>query len=179
VTGKRLGFTLLEVILVITILLVIAAISVPAFDSWFESHRLRQGVDMVHTHWVKCRTRAMNEGRPYRFVLLDPNHYRVEPFSFDYVEGQPGYLVEQQLPEGIEFVGWQEVVPGYGEGSFTSPCMGEYILFAPDGTARFVDAYGIEWPITQLHLKDRRNRETCLQLRGLTGVVTVYYVDRE
>jgi len=178
--GRR-AFTLLEILLVLTLIALVAAVSWPSFQAWFEGQRLRQGVDNVRTLWVKGRTRAMEEGRPYRFVWQE-TQYRLAPDSladwpdlsnsaFPPAPAGPGYapglVVEDVLPEGVRFL-TRDGSPMPMEGS------PEMILFWSDGTAKVVDRYGKEWPETQVLLADRRGQVRALHLRGLTGVVTVF-----
>src|SRR5712691_3015342 len=53
------GFTLLEILLVITLIILVAALSWPNFEAWFQDHRLKQGVEDVREEWTKAHTLAM------------------------------------------------------------------------------------------------------------------------
>jgi prepilin-type N-terminal cleavage/methylation domain-containing protein len=172
---KRRGFTLLEISLVLAVIALIAFVSYPSFEAWFQSQKLGEGVDKVRTHWIKARTQAMEEGQPYRFAW-EPNSgvYRIAP---DDLENWPdlsgaangphlgstgigaGAMVEASLPEGVHFL----VTGGAGDA----------IIFQPNGTAKILAIDGSERPETEVVFVDRRNQMRALRIRGLTGVVTV------
>ena len=76
----RQAFTLLELVLVMTILVMLAAISYPSIDAMYGSYRVQAATDQVRAAWAEARTHAANEGRPYRFSIV-PNkrNFRVAP----------------------------------------------------------------------------------------------------
>jgi prepilin-type N-terminal cleavage/methylation domain-containing protein len=183
---RRSGFTLLELLLVLAVLILVAALSLPSLEAWYQGHRLQQGLDQVREHWIKGRTQAMEEGRPYRFgYTLNGGVYRLAP---DYVEnwpefegvaagplesavGQPeGLIVEDQLPQGVVFYDWEGSQPGLGQGN--SAWSRDSIVFWPDGTARLAGADGQERSQTFVIIRDRTGRAKQLHLRALTGVVS-------
>jgi prepilin-type N-terminal cleavage/methylation domain-containing protein len=185
--GRRGGFTLLELLLVLAVLVIVAAISWPALESWFQGHHLQQGVDTVREHWIRARTLAMEEGRPYRFgCVFNSGVYRLAP---DYYENWPefeavaagpqesslnqpeGTIIEDQLPEGVIFHDWEGLQPGIGLNS--SAWSNECIVFWPDGTARLVGADGLERTETMIVLRDGSGHMRGLHLRAITGVVSV------
>jgi type II secretory pathway pseudopilin PulG len=153
------AFTLLELVLVVTVLVVAAAASWPVLHGWIQSHRLRQGVDNVRTLCARGRAQALKEGRPYRFAwTVGANRYRVAP------DGLPNVMAEETLPDGVQFLA------GSGNGSSAS------VLFWPDGTAKILAADGTERPEVEIVLADRQGQARALRLRALTGTTTVVNV---
>jgi prepilin-type N-terminal cleavage/methylation domain-containing protein len=176
----RRGFTLLELILVMTILVILAAISFPSIESMYGYYRLQGAADALRSSWADARTRAMEEGRPYRFsVVMGMGNYRVAPDSADYWAGDPPApadannppLVQSDaLPKGIRFrradspseAGSSDTVlpaDSVGSNQWTS-----LAVFLPDGTARDDVAVVLE---------AGGARPLMVRLRGLTGGVSV------
>ena len=63
----RPGFTLLEVLLVLAIVAIAAALTWPALEKPLANRRLRSAADEVRTEWCQARTEAMRSGRTYAF----------------------------------------------------------------------------------------------------------------
>ena len=184
----RAGFTLLEVTLVLAVIALIAFASYPAFDAWFQSQKLGEGVDKVRTIWIKARIQAMEEGQPYRFAWeLNSGRFKLAP---DDLENWPdlagaangphlsttgtglGLNLESALPNGVQFVPG----PGGGTGGGWAP---EALIFLSNGTAQILAADGTEKPETQVIVADRAGQMRALKVRGLTGVVTMEAVGRQ
>jgi prepilin-type N-terminal cleavage/methylation domain-containing protein len=189
---RRPGFTLLELLLVLAVVLLVVAISWPSLESWFQAHRLQQGVDLVREHWIMGRTLAMKEGRPYRFgFVLNGTAFRLAP---DEIESWPelsgmsngprqsgfgmpeGTVVEEELPNGVIFWDWENAQSGLGEGS--GGWSQEAIVFWPDGQARLASADGQEKTETIVLLRDRAGRAKGLHVRAITGVVSEHRVEQ-
>src|SRR5262245_60959939 len=112
---RRSAFTILEITLVLTILIVVAALTIPALKELYAEIPLNAAVDMVRAHWAEARSHAILEGRPYRFaVIWHTGEFRVAPESTEFwadAEGdnepadndaQP-LEIEKTLPDGVEF----------------------------------------------------------------------------
>ena len=62
------------------VILVAAAISIPAIDAMMSDGRLKGARDMVQARWADIRGRAMQEGRPYKFsVMYGTGKFKIEP----------------------------------------------------------------------------------------------------
>jgi len=60
--SHRIGFTLIEVILVLTILVAIAALGIPMMRGTLAQQRLKSAADQMRGEWIDTRVRAMEEG---------------------------------------------------------------------------------------------------------------------
>ena len=60
---RQIGFTLVEVILVLTILLAIAALGVPALRGTLAMQQLKSSADQIRGEWLETRVQAMEDGQ--------------------------------------------------------------------------------------------------------------------
>lgn len=190
------GYTLLEMLLVVTLLLVILGVVYPAFRQLFGAHKLKEQTEQVRAKFAGTRVRAIDSNVMYQF-LYEPGgrRYLVIPFEHDAVDpastGQAltpqaaaaRYVFSGQLPDGFEFrpidlsepLGGtlpQEIlatIPGSLE--LTNVRWSLPILFYPDGTAA-------DYEFEVYDDKSPRHYMT-LTLRGLTGTVSVSDVRQE
>jgi prepilin-type N-terminal cleavage/methylation domain-containing protein len=183
---RRRAYTLMEVLLVMGVMVMLAAIGYPAIDSFYVGVRVEASSDAVRAAWSEAQAHAVNEGRPYRFsVVPGKGNYRVAPDSADYWAGStpeaddpenPPLVLEKSLPRGLIFtVNGEAPFDGNGETSLPDDgvASGQWstmAVFLPDGTARD-DA--------DVTLRLDGARPITLHLRSLTGVVTVQRADDE
>lgn len=177
---RRRGYTLLEVVIVCAIMVLLATISYPSLRGMYPYHKLQGGVDSVRAAWAHARSRAIEEGRPYRFSVDDQgSHFRIAPDREDYwsggtaPEGDPngqGLILEQSLPAGVH-MGVNGAAPVLtddgGSTKSTGPSSGNWVttaIFLPDGTAK---------QDVRIVMQIKGTRANQLYLRGLTGTVTV------
>lgn len=74
------GFTLIEIVLVIAIMLALASASVPLLTGTLEIQRLRSAADTVRAEWTEARIRAMEDGQIQCFrCRLGANEILVDP----------------------------------------------------------------------------------------------------
>ncbi|MBQ9812844.1 MAG: hypothetical protein IJM54_05975 [Thermoguttaceae bacterium] len=81
VRAKRSGVTLLELLVVASVMLTLAAVSVPAIKPMMESQQTSNAASAVSTYLNRARARAMTTGRPCGVTF--------EFFEGTYVEGDP------------------------------------------------------------------------------------------
>jgi prepilin-type N-terminal cleavage/methylation domain-containing protein len=185
VHANRQGFTLFELLLVMAVIVVLAAVSYPSLDAMYGNFKVTAATDTVRGIWAEGRAHAMNEGRLYRFsVVPGKGNYRLAPDSADYWVGDsnpaeapdpanPPLVVEAALPKGVAFTlgkgdqrptgspGGDTVLP---EGKVDPSAWSAVATFLPDGTTR---------EDVDLVFQARGAQPVSLKLRGLTGVVTV------
>jgi len=76
---KKQGFTLLEVMLVLAILVVIASLSVRFTAALLANYRIRQSSEDIRAEWTRLRIKAMEDGHIYCFRFSYGNdEYRVD-----------------------------------------------------------------------------------------------------
>lgn len=164
---RRRGLTLMELVLVMAIIVLLAAMAFPSAEALYASVQVEAGVDSVRAAWSEAMSHAVEEGRTYRFSLVPgKDKFRVAPDTADHWEGDgmgagpadasdtPPFVLEGTLPRHVTFRA-DEVA---GDGYVTTA------VFLPDGTAQ-ADA--------EVTLVSEGSRPATLRLRGLTGVVSV------
>ncbi|MCI0332372.1 MAG: prepilin-type N-terminal cleavage/methylation domain-containing protein [Planctomycetes bacterium] len=185
----RRGLTLVELVLVLALLVVISAISVPLLEGSFSRAALHSGGDLLRGAWATARLAAMQSGATHVF-RFEPNGSRFQivalnalgaPEASDLApidpEAEPPAtefvrLSENRLPDGIIFTGGNisssaqvlATLPSAAEGPWSQP-----ILFHPNGTTS--DA--------SVLLANSRQAMIRVTLRGLTGISQTAEVESE
>jgi type II secretory pathway pseudopilin PulG len=168
----------MELLLVLAILVVVAAISFPSIEGMYVHIRTKAAADAVRSAWASARAHAMNEAQPYRFAVL-PGHgnYRVAPDGQNYWNGEdpepqdpnnPPLVLKGSLPQGYRFsTGDASEAPtgdsALADDAVTPDMWSRQVTFMPDGTALEDVAVTIE---------SQGSKPVTLYLRGLTGSVT-------
>lgn len=187
------AFTLIEVLLTLSLMVVLASLSWPSLARPMANQALRSAADGVRTSWAKARVAAMSTGRTYVFRAPEADHYLVEchvapeaaaEMSEAEVAGVQGgseldsgpqLAEEHRLPDRVCFVGGQTVVDARDQAaamsSNSSPDAAltqvDPIFFYPDGTTS----------TARVQLQNEYGRMMELSLRGLTGVATVSAIE--
>ncbi|MGE0761077.1 MAG: Tfp pilus assembly protein FimT/FimU [Pirellulaceae bacterium] len=183
----RRGFTLLELLLVMAIVVAVTTLAIPLMSGPLENYRLRLAADQVRASWVRARAMAMEKGQTYAFDYMPwTGDYQVQPWltGNDYLETDElvsmGITAEgeslaaampakqETLPEKTFFVGSETAMDMRAETLASSTpdqlaAQPTYIYFYPDGTTS----------TARLIVANQRQRQVAISLRGLTGVVTV------
>lgn len=180
--------TLVEILLVLSLLVLLASITWPALDRPIANHRLRKAADAVRVEWARARVKAMSTGatQVFRFAP-DSDRYAIESQAGPEYVGDSDdafaeqgagsesacvlKLTERTLPEHITFVAGETAEDTRGqmladdtqELSATESGWSDPIAFYPDGTTS----------TATLVLKNEHDRTIELYLRGVTGVASV------
>lgn len=174
----RRGYTLLELALVMALLVLLAGLAYPSLKSWYPYFKMNAAVDAVQTAWVQARTRAIDDGRPYRVAIVPgAGHFRIAPDAPEFWSGEgPGsdrdaFVLADSLPEDVRFVlgpddgGAPAGGLGQGVAQEVSPDAWQRVVdFLPDGTAS---------EDVEVVLRLEGTRAMKLRLRALTGSITV------
>lgn len=179
------GFTLLELIMVVAILVLVAALSIPAVSRSFTSQRLNKAADQVRTQMNRARIQSMKTGEVHAFFYeLGGETFRMAEFNEqiqNIIDGGSSRREQvpqsnvnfgrDRLPRDVRFVGHS-----VSEDARASQTMSEVsadtgqllpILFYPDGSSQ--DA--------TLYLQNVKGDTLSVNLRGLTGAASVRPVE--
>jgi prepilin-type N-terminal cleavage/methylation domain-containing protein len=164
------GYTLLELLLVLGILLILAGIAFPGVMRMYGRHQFQTVVENVRDHLAASRLRAIDSGLVYQFSYT-ANGQRFSVTPFEATEGNSLPTLEGTLPESFRFESTDNDQTSSTPQSITGASTADgstmsdeiIILFVPDGSA--TDA--------TLDIVDEENRFVRLSVRGLTGAVTV------
>lgn len=175
------GFTLFEVLLVLTIMTLIVGLAWPSLSRLYAHHHLRQAADLLGVRMSAGRVHSVESGLVYQF-RYEPGGRRFLLVPFDHEEidesatgAQRARRVAGMLPATCRFEGggmsldkgtsipdeWFSGMPNAADymGALWSPP----VLFHPDGTATNFEVAVV----------GNKKEQVLLTLRGLTGGVTV------
>src|SRR5262245_14102626 len=150
---RREGYTLLELLLVMAIIVIMMAIAIPSLAPLFAEFRMDAAADTAKAGLNTARSQAVEEGQSYAFAIIPgKGNYRVAPDSPGYWSGtgnpqmdegeQRSLVVQDHLPKGVIFTdspdaarpdeGEQTVL---GDDEIGSTQWKKVAVFLPDGTA--------------------------------------------
>lgn len=76
ISGKK-GFTILELMIVITVMGILAAIAVPNFQTFMAQRRLNGAARMVMSDMMSARMQAVTHNNNFQVFFLDANRYQI------------------------------------------------------------------------------------------------------
>jgi prepilin-type N-terminal cleavage/methylation domain-containing protein len=174
----RRGFTLLEVLLVVAVMVILGAMAYPSIEAMYGDIRLSAAADQIRARWADARTKAIEEGRAYRFAVQEDGRFRIAPDAADFWSGggnsgnssgdgtdpdtdpdTPPLVAEESLPKGIVFGDETNNSDGTDSGPWTT-----IVRFLPTGAA------SADRTIT---LQATGYRSVQLKVRALTGAVSM------
>ena len=68
-TGVQAGLTLIELMVVVSVLGILTALAMPNYRIWIENTRIRNAAESIQTGLQKARLEAIKHNAPVRFVL--------------------------------------------------------------------------------------------------------------
>jgi prepilin-type N-terminal cleavage/methylation domain-containing protein len=71
---KNSGFTLIELMIVIVVLVVLAAVSVPIFLSWLPEYRLRSAADDLYAHLQHAKMQAIRNNSNWAVQFVESSN---------------------------------------------------------------------------------------------------------
>lgn len=124
-TPRDRGFTLLEMVLVLFILLVIAGIAMPATAGLAAQERLKSGARTLQDYAASARRLAVSEGRSYEIIL------KGDGLVLERVPA--GEATKEDVAASVKLPGsLRYTVRHWGKNAFSPPA-GESWIFRPDG----------------------------------------------
>lgn len=166
---NRHAFTLMELVLVLAIIVIAAAISVPVLGTLLADTRITASGDAVRGKLAETRARAIEDGVAWRFAFL-PNTgvYQLAPEDSSDWDNPSSELIEKadllrdSLPKDVVFSLTHEGILGQQQALPAGDTWETIAVFLPDGSARD-DA--------TVHFGKPGLAPMRVQVRGLTGTV--------
>ena len=184
-TQNRTALTLMELLIVVAILSLVAAMAVPLVQRSFESQRVNKAAVLVRAAMNKARVKAMRSGEVYGFYYFpDSRQYRVAPFNSDTFEslksrrrdevvvdsGENFDFGDDRLPQGIVFMDGEVLKDARSEDAIEDSSVSTRdvtpILFYPDGSSQSAKV-----------LVRSEDEYTEIHLRGMTGTSRIVPID--
>ena len=156
---ERRGLTLFELTITMAVLLGVAALTFPLARHLMADTRVTAASDMVRARWADTRVRALNEGRPYVFeVMQNSGKFKVRP-----ADNGDGHVYEGELPQNILFQ-----FGNTGSSNSPSDSYTPVVTFQADGSAET----GTDDDPMVTFGDPEGGRQVALRLRRSTGTVT-------
>jgi hypothetical protein len=143
---RRSGYTMFEIVLVMGILVLIGAVCVPLMKPMLASNDVQAATDLVRSRWTEMRTRAMTEGRAYRFAIQEnTGKFRIAPDDSQFWgdggssssgSDQPAWVIEETLPGQVVFMNGGSAGQDGGSAGGGSGGWSLSFTILPDGSAR-------------------------------------------
>ncbi len=175
------AYTLLELLLVMALILLMAALTVPVMESMLSDSRITAAGDQIRGRMAEARAQAMDQGKPWKFAFL-PNSSLYQLAPEDSVEWtgnnrdlvQKADVIRAELPKEIYFGVTQEDIQNGREPPTPGSAWTTAAVYLPDGSARdTVKDDGTVSLDTVTYFGKMGIVPQRIQLRGLTGVVTI------
>ncbi len=179
-SSTRTGFSLIEIIIVVALMVTIGAMTAPAMVGFFGSQKLAKAADKVRTEMGRARVEAIRSGDIYAFYFRpEMTSYTVAPFNSSFNErmlpseqkgederGTDSNFDEERLPRGITFAAADSqpdarVAQSMADKDVSLSSL-RPILFYPDGTSQNA----------VLILENEKQELYKITLRGLTGTAS-------
>lgn len=182
--------SLLELLIVLGLLVVVAAMAIPTLERPMQAERLRRAAQLVQAQWDRARVRAMQSGQIMVFQYQpESGRFRVQPWTTDDFALESSEMLTNAdasssaataltytdvLPEGIEFftsitlsetrsITIEEELSKLTQSVSPDNSWSAPVLFYPDGTAT----------TAEVTLANDSGSYITIRLRGLTGIARI------
>jgi len=169
--SNRRAFTLIEIVLVVVIIMIVTGLTIPVIRSMLIDSRSTAAGDMIRARLADARSRAMEDGRPWRVAYLPGSGViqfaPEESQEWQQMAQQPTEqvdLMRDVLPTDIVFGKTMEEISGNTGDASPGNSWETLAVYLPAGDARedHVAYFGKTGYLPRRVL-----------LRGLTGAVTL------
>jgi prepilin-type N-terminal cleavage/methylation domain-containing protein len=171
VARTRSGFTLVETVLVVAILVIVGAIAIPVTQTLLLDMRIVAAGDMVRARLADARSKALEQGRPWKLACIaNTGVFQLAPeeaSDWDSADQQPQQkmeLIRDHLPTDIIFATSESDIAGSKDQLPASGRWETIAVYLPEGGAR---------DDTILYFGKTGLMPMRVRVRGLTGVATV------
>src|SRR5262245_7442259 len=169
---RRSGYTLLELLAVIAILITLGGLIAPTLTALAGDSKVKAGADLVRGRIADAKAAAMKEGRAYRVAIsedgmrvrVSPDEvaFALAPATEDDEDDMGPLIVEDDMPTNVT------VVPQLADGTQAVMDQSGWIRVLtclPDGTCRE--------DVAILEIREPGTHSMVIRVRGLTGASSV------
>jgi prepilin-type N-terminal cleavage/methylation domain-containing protein len=139
---KRQGFTLIELMLVVALIVIVVGVSVPVIQSMMDDARINASGDLVSGKMAEARARAMDDGRRWKVgFIANTGVYQIAPedsSEWDTASRDPNEdadLIRDSLPQDVVFAFTREAIMGGDQAGGAGGNWETAAIFLPDGSA--------------------------------------------
>ena len=122
------GFTLIEVIIVVTIIGILAAISIPAISSWLPNYRLKAAARELYSGMQKARMVAVKTNTTSMMTFTSGVGTPCEGGSYTFTDGNGNSIVSVIVDKGVCISPSSTFPGGFNSDGTTSGTVGTVIL---------------------------------------------------
>lgn len=167
--APRRGFTVFEIVVVLALLLLLAAVLLPSVGAFRGDTRQRAAADLIRAELAVARSRAMEEGRPYRVaVSADGKRVRRAPDGPEFATAA-GFGHADSSAQVVDYPFDEVTAEVVSEQPDSGPVqIDNWVTIAtvqPDGTCREDGALVL--------IKEEDGSTMRVHVRGLTGASRV------
>ena len=163
---RRPGFTLIEMLLVVAVIIALGAVAYPTLSAMYGDVKIKAAADAVRGAWTEARGHAIEDGRAYRFAVQPgTGKFRFAPDADGFWDGSgggdgeaPAFTQEGDLPNGIHFEFGTDLADAGGGWSTV-------VVFNPDG--------GTNADVEVTLKEDDDSTPIVVRVRAMTGAVSV------
>lgn len=163
------AFTLVELLLVLTLAVFLSAMAMPALTGTLARVRLNSAAERVRTVWAEARLEAMRSGAPIAFQCqLGTGQYSVHKLddlseAVAFADPQASQTLSDDTHEDLGAITFVQLTVGDSHSEEVDPSVASVVVFHPDGLTD--DALAI--------VQDDSGEQRRIELRGLTGAAVM------
>ncbi len=124
--NRRDGFTLVELMIVIAVIGILAAIAAPSYQTYMAQRRLNGATRHLAVHLMQARSQAITTNKKIIVNLLNSNQYC-------FVTDNDG---DETISAGDTTEATWDIYPDYYDVTFAAASTGFNPVFRPDGTGQ-------------------------------------------
>jgi len=192
---RRQGYTLLEMILVLAVMVILASLTIPSLSTMYGQYKVTASCDTIKGAMATARSQAIEDGIPYRFAFVPgKGNYRVAPDLPGFWTGLTGpqkdsngnkvLVLEGSLPNGIgfpegdtAFIADPDATTALELDEVQQNQWRPIAVFLPDGSARVADDTPRD--LIVIPIGARESATMVVRLRCLTGTVSIRRLDAQ
>ena len=166
---SRAGYTLMEVLVVLAILIILGALLAPTFNSFSRDTKVKAATDTIMARIADARASAIERGLPYRLALSEDGlHLRIAPDDQAYAnhtvtsdEDDNPLVAEADFPKDVTV---QHLMDEESQAVTDQAGWVRVATFLPDGTCRE--------DLAVIQVREPGVYPILIRIRGLTGAAT-------